>query len=155
LSWVDGEAAWIAAHYLHGHTQRQIADELGLTPACINVQVRRFCEVWARQSVELVYDSARKVVLRRALDRYLIGGGVPIKPDTATKRALLRPIPYFDETYSKARYEHAWLLRAEGESLQVIGDRVGVSRERAGQMILKYGRTMTWAMLRTRFRIAA
>ena len=158
MRWTDGEMAWVVARYLHGYTQRAIADELGVTAPVINVQVRKFCELWAREPLELVYDSARRAVARRALDRFLWVGGTLSEPTNVAERntpSAHRPIPYFDERYGKARYEHVWLLRAEGLLLSEIGDRVGVSRERARQMIMKYGRTMTWAMRRTRWRMVA
>ena len=55
------------------------------------------------------------------------------------------------DPYGAARYEHAWLLRCEGETYASIGRRLGVSRDRAGQMVRIFGRRMLRAMRRTTF----
>jgi hypothetical protein len=53
--------------------------------------------------------------------------------------------------YGAARHEHAWLLRAEGETYAEIGRRLGVSRDRAGQMVRAFGKRVLRAMRRTTF----
>lgn len=45
-----------------------------------------------------------------------------------------------DHAYHRARREHAYRLRQEGLILHKIGERLGVQRERARQMILKHER---------------
>jgi hypothetical protein len=38
-----------------------------------------------------------------------------------------------------AQYEHAWLLRAEGLKLREIGERMGVGKQWAHQMVMRQG----------------
>lgn len=45
-----------------------------------------------------------------------------------------------DMIYQQARREHAFRLRNEQLKLREIGERLGVQRERARQMILKFKR---------------
>lgn len=42
--------------------------------------------------------------------------------------------------YGDARREHAWLLRAEGETFRSIGQRLGVNSNRARQLVWIFGR---------------
>ncbi len=55
------------------------------------------------------------------------------------------------DAYGAARYEHAWLLRAEGETYAAIGRRLGVSGHRARQMVRGFGNRVLRAMRRTTF----
>ncbi len=50
--------------------------------------------------------------------------------------------------YRAACAEHAFLLKCEGLTLDQIGRRLGVSRERARQMIMKAARRLQRAMMR-------
>jgi DNA-directed RNA polymerase sigma subunit (sigma70/sigma32) len=59
----------------------------------------------------------------------------------------------YEPSYGWARLEHAWLLKAEGLRLEDIGRRFGVTRERARQMIVKFGRRMERATMHARWRI--
>lgn len=61
------------------------------------------------------------------------------------------------DVYSFARQEHAWLMRAEGETYDQIGVRLGVSRSRAQQMADRFCRVLNWSLRRhkTRWRIDA
>lgn len=86
-------------------------------------------------------------------------------PSNSSIRGLIRHIarkselavneanPVFGkEPYRSARDEHAWLLRAEGLSLQIIGDRLGgLSRERVRQIIFRFGLKVT--KKRTKFKL--
>lgn len=47
--------------------------------------------------------------------------------------APMELVPYY-----QARWEHAWRLRQEGLTLQGIGDRLGVTRERARQLVAQH-----------------
>jgi hypothetical protein len=49
--------------------------------------------------------------------------------------SFLRRMPY-----GLARYEHAYRMRITGESYSRIGVRLGVSRERARQIVAQYPR---------------
>ena len=50
------------------------------------------------------------------------------------------------DEYWVARWEHAWLLRAEGRTYREIGKALGVSIERARQMVWRFGECVTLAM---------
>lgn len=61
---------------------------------------------------------------------------------------------YLPKEYQWARLEHAWLLKAEGLRLEDIGAHLGVTRERARQMVVKFGRKARHATHRARWRIS-
>lgn len=61
--------------------------------------------------------------------------------------------PNASRRYTWARLEHAWLLKAEGLRLEDIGLRFGVTRERARQMVVRFGRRMKLATRLARWRI--
>jgi hypothetical protein len=67
--------------------------------------------------------------------------------------ATPRSVAGVPEGYWGAREEHAFLLRCEGLTLQQVGDRLGVCRERARQMISKFGFRFSRAMKQARIRI--
>lgn len=52
--------------------------------------------------------------------------------------------------YQYARYEHAWLLRAEGLTLDEVGSRFGVGGCRAAQMIKRFGKRVQRSIRRAR-----
>lgn len=52
--------------------------------------------------------------------------------------------------YQQARIEHAWLLRQEKMTLTEVGNHLGVGRERARQMIMKYARQLRRSQLHVR-----
>jgi hypothetical protein len=59
---------------------------------------------------------------------------------------FIKRTPYVDlSEFYAARYEHAWLLRAEKMTLKEIGNRLGVSKERAREMVVHMGRRMSRA----------
>jgi hypothetical protein len=66
-----------------------------------------------------------------------------VKADSANATVL--------REYHYARCEHAWLLRAEGMILRVIGARLGVSKNMARVLIHKQGRRVSRAMRQTRW----
>ena len=51
------------------------------------------------------------------------------------------------------RYEHAWLMRAEGAKLREIGAALGVGKQRARMIVMAFGREMSVAMKRTQISI--
>jgi DNA-directed RNA polymerase sigma subunit (sigma70/sigma32) len=59
----------------------------------------------------------------------------------------------YTPSHSWARLEHAWLLKAEGLKLIDIGLRLGVTRERARQMVVKFSRRMRQATRFARWRM--
>jgi len=56
----------------------------------------------------------------------------------------------FNQTFSKAREEHAFLLRCEGLKYKEIGKQFGVSVERARQMTFRCSRHLNKAMRKTK-----
>jgi hypothetical protein len=58
--------------------------------------------------------------------------------DEEEEGAKLRLPRWRDQDYWSARREHAWLLRAGGLTLQAIGVRLGVTRERVRQMVARF-----------------
>lgn len=70
------------------------------------------------------------------------------------KMGLDYPPVALDRTYEKARREHAFLMRCEGETLKQIGNRLGVGYKRVGTLIDTHTRHMRYAMRDTKFRWA-
>jgi len=60
--------------------------------------------------------------------------------------------PDYKDPYWKARYEHAWLLRCERLTYREIGERLGLSGERAKQLIHKFSRVFNRRNRRMRVR---
>ena len=58
-----------------------------------------------------------------------------------------------DNYYYHARWEHAWLLRAEGLTFSEIAKHFGVTTERARQMISQFSFLAKNATRKTRFYI--
>lgn len=58
------------------------------------------------------------------------------------------------EAMRKARKEHAWLLRSEGQTLREIGGRLGISQTQAGVMIRQFGRNFARTIIKNRTRIS-
>lgn len=54
--------------------------------------------------------------------------------------------------YWLARREHAYVLWLEGLTLREIGPRLGISHERARQMIWQFKRAFARSLMRKRFR---
>lgn len=142
---IQSEAAWIAREYARGHLQVEIARELDLSQAYVCINIERFCASCGYDVKYRHYGPHRAAVTRQALVHYR---GEFVRPANA------RNIP-FERLYVQARWEHAWLLRAEGLTLQQIGKRLGVGREGARQIIDKFGRRVQRAIRKTHFKIRA
>jgi hypothetical protein len=150
----DAERAWIVNRWITGITQREVGDEVGLTNYQVCTAIKRFCDDWSGINVHasMLYDNERRKVALKALQNYFMRSDDP---------GLKRPVlpgekTWWDDYHSlciffDARLEHAWLLRAEGKTLKDVGNRLGVSREQARQMILKFGRKVGRAMRRVRW----
>jgi len=59
-----------------------------------------------------------------------------------------------EKAYRRARMEHAFLLRSENVLFKDIAERLGVGAQRARQLALAFGRRLSFAMKRTKVRIA-
>jgi hypothetical protein len=138
----DNEMAWIAREYAGGRRQIDIANEINTSSSMIYVSIIRFCQRYSYDVFEHYYDD-RRVCAGKAVQNYQ---GAFIRP-AAMGRLTIDPV------LSAARYEHAWLLRAEGYSLRHISERLGVTRERARQMILRQGYKVTRAIRHASFTV--
>jgi len=139
----EAEDAWIACEFAMGRYQVDIANETGLSQSVICLSIERFCREQGCPVKFKHYGPDRAAKAREALARY--------------QGEFTRPVeardPKFKMLYAQARHEHVWLLRAEGLTLQQIGDRIGVSRERIREMIYKFSRRVQRATRKTRFKI--
>jgi hypothetical protein len=139
----DNELAWIAREYASGRRQIDIADEIGATSTMICVSIVQFCQRYGYNVKFRLYYDDRRVCACRAVQNYQ---GEFTRPAGASRLI-------YDPVLSAARYEHAWLLRAEGYSLRVIGERLDISKERARQMIMRQGHKVTRAIRHASFTI--
>jgi hypothetical protein len=141
----DPESAWIVIEFLKGRTQKSIGDEIGRTGSTVCVIIKQFCDEWSGVDVSasLIYGDERRKCAVIALRNYYMATEGEIK-----QPALWREVfPIY-----AAHQEYAWLLRAEGLTLQAIGDRLGLTRERVRQILAKYGRRMGWATRKTKWK---
>jgi hypothetical protein len=137
----DNELAWIAREYASGRKQVDIANEIGVSPGKICTCIAQFCQHYGYGEF---YRDTRRVSAYTAVQYYQGNFTRPVIIGLA-----------FDPVLSAARYEHAWLLRAEGHNLSAIGERLGVTKERARQMILRQGRKVTRAIRYANFIVEA
>jgi predicted DNA-binding protein (UPF0251 family) len=144
----EEEVAWVVKEFASGRMQTDIGSELGYTAPSICLHVKRFCDRWSGVDVSarMAYGDERRHYARVALVNYT-------KQRTRIKRPALYVSSYQDRERAAATDEHAWLLRAEGLVYADIGDRLGVSRERAKQRVHKFGKRVAKAMRRTRVTI--
>jgi hypothetical protein len=140
----DSELAWIAREYVNGRRQIDIALDLDTTQSAICTAIVQFCRRHGFEVLHKLYSDSRRDCARASLEQYHGGFTRPGR----------RPSFRMDHTLSMARHEHAWLLRAEGFSLQAIGDRLGVCRERARQIIGKHGRRVNRALRHASFTVS-
>lgn len=144
------EQAWCTYEWVKGRSQTQIANGLGLSAGPVCSAIAEFCRkaglpVQSERDTEYGYYSHgyygddRREIAKKALDRY---SGPFIQPEHFDFR--------IDALREQASLEHAWLLRAEGLTYRAIGNRLGVSQERARQKIWKFGRIMQAAIRRPR-----
>jgi len=142
---LSSERAWLATEYLSGRTQRLIAKGIRRGSATVCIELKLFCDEWSgvRVMEDRIYSDERKKCLCRALKNYLRTNGAAIKKPADPKE------PYAMVLGNKSpRHEHAWLLRVEGKTYKEIGERLGVSKTRAGQMIAQFSRVMGRALRR-------
>src|SRR5258708_32906379 len=154
---LPSEEAWIIVRYVAGEKQVDIASDIEISSGRICMVIKKFCNEWSGVDVERdrYYGEARRQCALKALKNYYMNtDGVIERP-----RPLWRPPvglsmwTYSSRIYSAGRHEHAWLLRAEGQTLKCIGDRLGVGRQRASQMIRWQGERVARAMKRMKMSI--
>ena len=140
--------AWIALQYIKGRSQTQIAAQLGVTSSVICKRIVRFCAALGCPVEFSRYGDERIDAACEALRRHLNSlDGEITEPEHNPGE--------HDPTFAHARMEHAWLLRAEGLTLQQVGKRLGVGRERARQIVDKFSRRVKKATRKTTFKILA
>jgi hypothetical protein len=146
------ESAWCMQEFLSGRRQKDIAKEVNVTPAHIGTSLMRFYETYGSSGPDFIhvmdYFERRDLYYAQALERYLAAG----RP---VKQPQRRPITAksYEQQYFEARAEHAWLLRLEGLTLQKIGDRMGICRDRVRQLVWRQGRRLGRAMRHTKISI--
>ena len=147
---IDANRAWIVSQLvLDGRSARDVADELGVHETVIWLHVKLFLETYYEPLDE--YDHCK-----RALNRYLRDYGdaispIPQKPKPKPKRRYTTSHP--DPQYAWARYEHAFLLRAEGLKWKEVGRHLDVSHHRATQLSRKFARKLSASMRHSRLTI--
>lgn len=146
----EDEVAWVVKEFAAGRMQSDIGSEIGYLAPSICLHIKKFCDRWSGVDVsrQMFYGDDRRRFARVALVNYS-------KQRTRIKRPAQYVSSYQDRERAAAIDEHAWLLRAEGLVYADIGDRLGVSRERAKQRVHKFGKRMAKAMRRTRVTIYA
>lgn len=140
----QSEHAFIVREYVTGRWQVEIARDLGISQSQVCISIERFCRSLGYHVKHKHYGPHRIAAAREALARYQ----GEFAPPSAHYDHKIRLI------YEHARHEHVWLLRAEGLTLQQIGDRIGVNRERVRQIIYKFSRRVRRATRKTRWRFA-
>lgn len=151
------QAAWCMREFLDGKTQAQIAREIGYVQIS-NVLMKFYAQFgwWSNEfSWELDYNKRRYHYFQQALDNYIFAGFEIVQPKLVKPpKPAPEPDYHSDElpvwsdrgtnypwkTFSHARQEHAWLLRAEGLTYRQVGERLGeLSVERARQIVFRQG----------------
>lgn len=141
------EHAWITREWVRSRKrQKDIAIENGINRTAVCSAIREFITRISQRdsSQNYIYGKERKLEAERLMKIYEADGGKFQVP------AII--VNHYSRTPEEraARYEHAWLLRAEGATFKEIGSRLGVNVERARQMVLKFGRKMHKATRRMR-----
>lgn len=141
------ERAWIAEEWaVNGHSIRAIAKAINVSVGRVTNAAYQFTnEMGTNQAYPYHVDARRAAELAVKLFRKY---GTAARPSNADDIVELR-------SYSRARAEHAWLLRCEGEAFSKIGHRLGVSGTQARVLVLKFGRRIASAMRRATFTVSA
>lgn len=140
--------AWMAMMWRAGMSQKDIGRVLGdRSCSFVCIEIKNFCETWTGRDVqeEMLYSDSRKRIVGSAIKNYL-------KLYTNIPPANHPPSSHYSHWMAAALDEHAWLLRAEGQTLKDIGDRLGVSPTRAKQRIVNFGRRTQRAMRKCRIK---
>lgn len=141
------EHAWVTREWVNSEeSQRELAERIGHGSTYVCSAIREFIQRMGRET-DYTNGYDRRALAQELVEAYTKQGGEFNQPPKGTMFN-----PYSIEE-SAARYEHAWLLRAEGKFFKQIGMRLGVSHERARQMVLIFGRRMQRAQRRARFKV--
>lgn len=112
-----------------------------------------------RQSHPYLSRAELEVLVKRLQERGTLEGSPEVPPlrepdEPKPKRRKFwcdYPPDELTIAYGDARREHAFLLRCEGLKLQDIGDRLGVTKGRAEQIISNQARRMRWRLRNVRW----
>lgn len=138
--WTTAQDAWVVHEWtIGGRTQLEIGEQLKVSNATICIRIKKFGERFSGQKFSQVYDQKRKRMVEQALRKFLSMGGFLSYP-------LWTKNDFTGSQWSTARGEHATMCRAENETWKMIGRRLGVGKERARQIQMKFARKMSWAM---------
>jgi hypothetical protein len=138
--------AWMAMMWRAGMSQKDIGRALGeRSSSFVCLEIKDFCDTWTGVNVknQMLYDKARKEIVADAILEYL-------KLYDTIPPGDCPPSSHYSSLMATALNEHAWMLRAEGMTLQAIGERLGVSSARARQRILQFGRRTQRALRKCR-----
>lgn len=142
------QCAWLAREWTRTAwtTYGEISKTTGVHVSKVNMAIRAFHDekhILVNEPFSAYWYDVKKIV-----KAYKEAGGQFDKPPPSKKK--LGP---WSAREHEARQEHAWLLRAEGESFNDIGKRLGVKNQQARIMVKKFGRRMSRAKRVTRFTI--
>jgi len=149
---LEQEAAWMMYEWIiEGKRQTDIAEELGISQSTVNARIVKFTMDFTSpdfHSSEM--ENYRRRIAVSALDHYISNGGVMQKPERMQEENIYRA--GYTGCRDMARYEHAWLLRAEGLTYEEIGLRMGIGKQRASYLVHVFSRQMNIILRRTRIR---
>jgi hypothetical protein len=144
----DAEKAWVVLEYaIRRRSQVDICDEIGHNTSRVSSTILAFTHRYAHIDCEryMFYGETRRDYATIALNNFYKTGGRPVRPGP-------QPLPQQKDPLWRARWEHAFLLRCEGLTYQQVGDRLGVGKERARQMIFRFAHILNRRCRRMRVR---
>jgi hypothetical protein len=130
----DAEQAWVVLEYaIRRRRQVDICDEIGHNSSRVSLAILTFTHEYAHVDCEryMFYGETRRDYATIALNNFYKTGGRPARPGP-------QPPPPQKDPLWRARWEHAFLLRCEGLTYRTIGERLGVSHERARGMVFRF-----------------
>jgi hypothetical protein len=131
----EREKAWLANQYAEGRLQISLAKELGFTNVAVHRAIKEFIEDWAVDDMTRRKEGyGRHIAAKIAFTNYQKAVGGAVERPTRYRVGVANNDPYW-----QARLEHAWLLRAEGETPSQIAERLDVPTMRVYQMISVFG----------------
>jgi hypothetical protein len=144
----ENQKAWLAFEFANGRQQSNIAQQLNLSQVTICLVIREFCDDWSGHDVSNLhaYGNDRRPYAKLAVQNFCRSTGEQLDRPADGNHSP-------DYQYFHARHEHAWLLRAEGLTYEAIGERLGITSDRARQIVIRFGCKAKHACRNARFRI--